>query len=221
LGASTNLTANGGSNYLWNPGNSTSNPYTVSPASTQIYTLSGTNNYGCADTAYVTVTVNTVDTSVTAGPVTLTSNQTGTATYQWIDCNNGNAAISGQTSQTFIASANGSYAVIATANGCTDTSACYIITSVGIVKYSVTGNAIIVYPNPSSGNFGITLFSAKEAPLRIELSDAIGQTVFADVMKANVGENKIVIADKNLAKGIYLLRVDIGENKYLNKVIVQ
>jgi hypothetical protein len=220
LGNSTNLTAGGGSNYLWNPGNSSNNPYTVSPAATQIYTLSGDNTYGCADTAHITITVNSVDTSVTTGPVTLTSNQAG-GTYQWIDCNNGNAAISGQTSQTFIASANGSYAVIATANGCTDTSACYIITSVGIVEHSINGNAIIVYPNPNSGNFGITLYSAKEASLRIELSDAIGQTVFADVMKVNVGENKIAIADKNLAKGIYLLKVDIGENRYLNKVIVQ
>jgi tRNA-binding EMAP/Myf-like protein len=89
------------------------------------------------------------------------------------------------------------------------------------VEHSINGNAIIVYPNPNSGNFGITLYSAKEASLRIELSDAIGQTVFADVMKVNVGENKIAIADKNLAKGIYLLKVDIGENRYLNKVIVQ
>jgi hypothetical protein len=219
-GDSVSLTASGGSSYLWNPGNSTNNPYWVSPAATTVYTLSGPNTYGCADTGTVTVTVNSADTSVAVSAITLTSNQAG-AVYQWIDCGNGNAAISGQTSQSYTATANGSYAVIVTANGCTDTSACYIITSVGLPGLFANGSSMSIYPNPTSGNFEINFSSAKKASLRIEFLNAIGQTVFTDITSVMQGENKIAIADKNLSNGIYLLIVDSAEGRFMTKVVVQ
>jgi len=55
-GEHSTLTATGGTTYLWNTG-STSNPLTVSPNSTTIYTVTGTS-LGCTGTAVSTVTVN-------------------------------------------------------------------------------------------------------------------------------------------------------------------
>ncbi|HEX7414268.1 MAG TPA: hypothetical protein VF411_09500, partial [Bacteroidia bacterium] len=59
-GASTNLTAGnagGASTYTWNTG-STANPYNVSPGTTTVYTVTGTqNSTGCENTATATVTV--------------------------------------------------------------------------------------------------------------------------------------------------------------------
>jgi hypothetical protein len=63
--------------------------------------------------------------------LTLESNNSG-GTYSWVDCNNGYSAISGETSQSFTAVANGSYAVIVTEENCSDTSACFIIDEVGL-----------------------------------------------------------------------------------------
>ena len=58
-GSSTTLYGNGASSYVWNP-NPTGTPgqsFLVSPASTSTYTVVGTNNYGCGNTARRVVTV--------------------------------------------------------------------------------------------------------------------------------------------------------------------
>jgi hypothetical protein len=55
----------------------------------------------------------------------------GGASYQWVDCDNGNAPIGGATGQTFVPSVTGNYAVEVTVGGCTETSGCESITVVG------------------------------------------------------------------------------------------
>ena len=60
-GQSVTLTASGAQSYSWSPptGLNTTTGSTViaSPDTTTVYTVTGTNTYGCADVAYVTVTV--------------------------------------------------------------------------------------------------------------------------------------------------------------------
>lgn len=89
------LTASGGTAYSWTDGtsNSTSNPLTVSPASTTTYTVTGYNAQGCKSSTEHTVYVSelpviVVNPNINVCPgrtVTLTVNQTGgsTATFQW------------------------------------------------------------------------------------------------------------------------------------------
>jgi Secretion system C-terminal sorting domain/FG-GAP-like repeat len=50
------------------------------------------------------------------------------ATYQWIDCNNSNLPIAGETDQTFVALTSGNYAAEISLNGCNITSDCYDVT---------------------------------------------------------------------------------------------
>src|SRR5690606_3645392 len=52
----------------------------------------------------------------------------GGATYQWLDCNNGNLPIGGATGQTYVPVVTGNYAVQVTIGGCTETSGCELIT---------------------------------------------------------------------------------------------
>ena len=105
------------------------------------YTWTTTGNYldtianmaGCDSVLTIDLTINSVDNSVTQlDDITLESN-TSNATYQWVDCEDGYAAIVGETNQDFVAGSNGNYAVIVTENGCSDTSACYVINQVGII----------------------------------------------------------------------------------------
>jgi gliding motility-associated-like protein len=63
IGTSTDLTASGGVSYVWSPSTSLNCPTcqntTANPSQTTVYCVQGTDANGCADTACMTVTVNT------------------------------------------------------------------------------------------------------------------------------------------------------------------
>ena len=88
---------------------------------------------------------------------------------------NGNAAIVGETAQSFTATITGNYAVVVTENSCTDTSACTFVQVVGLPEFGLN-NEVIVHPNPTSGevtiDFGSTLNNVS-----VRVLDAIGREI--------------------------------------------
>ncbi len=70
---------------------------------------------------------------VTQNANVLTADQ-ASATYQWLDCNNTYSPIPNATNQTFTPSITGNYAVEITLNGCSDTSACFLVDYTGITE---------------------------------------------------------------------------------------
>jgi len=151
--------------YTWIDGNT----YT-SNNNTATFNIVGGAANGCDSLVTLDLTINTVDTGTTTDGITITSNATG-ASYQWLDCDNSLASISGETGQSFTPSSNGNYAVEVTINACTDTSSCTAITPVGVIENHF-GNSLIVYPNPSNGNINIVL-------------GAIYPTIITKVLSAN------------------------------------
>jgi hypothetical protein len=71
-------------------------------------------------------------TAVTQNNNTLTA--VANASYQWLDCNNGNQPIANATGQIFVAPNPGSYSVQITENGCTQTSACIEVLVTSVTK---------------------------------------------------------------------------------------
>ena len=93
LGDSTVLTAFGAENYLWSTGETTDS-IIVAPTVTTTYSVTGTNQYGCTDTASITVivtppvtTLPTVITSPVTNVTPTTATCGGNVTY------NGNATV--------------------------------------------------------------------------------------------------------------------------------
>ena len=89
IGATTTLTASGGTTYQWSPGGQTSASITVQPNTTTQYILTATDGNGCQATDTVRVTVNNLP-AVNAGPdysicngssIALTAS--GAQNYQW------------------------------------------------------------------------------------------------------------------------------------------
>ena len=72
-----------------------------------------------------------VDMNVTQTVVTLTADQNN-ATYQWIDCDNNNSLILGETNQSYTPTLTGNYAVEVTLNGCTSVSECVLVDFTGV-----------------------------------------------------------------------------------------
>jgi gliding motility-associated-like protein len=90
LGAATTLTANGAASYTWNPGALASNPVTVAPTSSTIYTVDALSAFGCTNSQTVSVTVNPIPSlSVTANSNPICSGNSATLTasgatsYSW------------------------------------------------------------------------------------------------------------------------------------------
>jgi hypothetical protein len=189
----------------------------------QIYTTSGLktaiipNAVGCDSTITIELTVfytNDLDLSISQTGNTLTANATG-ATYQWVDCDNGNVIISGETNQSFTPSVSGNYAVIITQNGCTDTSACQSMTVVSTEDFSTTLEMTRIYPNPNTGSFTVA-FGMQLNNATINVTDVLGKTVYSS--QASGDKHNIQLDE---AKGIYFVSIQTeqGERATLKLVV--
>jgi hypothetical protein len=162
------------------------------------YTATFTAASGCDSVVTLDLAVDTVEAfTVSKSLATLTAT-TLTADYQWLDCDN-DTLITGATSATFVATTNGSYAVIVTQNGCSDTSACVTVDSLGIGINEHTNGALKeVYPNPSQGVFTVELKKATT----LFVFDITGEEVYREQVRA--GKSQLNL--QTLSDGIYYLR---------------
>ena len=191
--------------YLWIDGNT----YTVSNNSAT-HTL--TNAAGCDSVVTLNLTINTVDSSVTQNGIILTADAAG-AGYQWLDCDNSFSIISGETNQSFTTTANGNFAVEITLNGCVDTSACYSVTSVGIIENSF-GNGLLIYPNPTGGNFSIDLGSNYQT-VTITMTDVNGKVI----LSKTYNESQLLNLKLEEPAGVYLLIIESKDKKAVIRLV--
>jgi hypothetical protein len=173
-------------------------------------TVIANNACGSSTAQTLAITVNPLPVvTVSNNANTLTVNQAG-ATYQWIDCNNNNAPISGATNQSFTPTTGGSYAVVVTLNGCVDTSACQTVTIAGIDTEALSKQVFSIYPNPNRGNF--TIQSTKGGVF--ELIDVTGK-----VINTYTITNTQQTVNENIPAGMYFVREK--ESGTIQKLVVQ
>ncbi len=179
-------------------GSYTLNGQTYSASGTYTQVIPNANN--CDSTITLNLTINNVNTTVTASGIVLTATQSG-ATYQWINCDNNDAPIAGATIQSFTPIQNGNYAVTITANGCTETSDCIPVNSVGIE--SVEQNGWAVYPNPGNGIFTVSSAQIFNNVL-IEVYSPLGQLIYSTI---HSGQNSIINLNEQ-PNGVYILNIN-------------
>lgn len=140
---------------------------------------------------------------------TMTANQSGLI-YQWLDCDNNYATISGANSQTYVAISNGNYAVEITNNSCIDTSNCMAVTTLSIDDLNLN-SAVSVYPNPTNGKISV---SADFNIYEISVVNIIGETIhsFNDTKEIDLTA---------LANGYYQLILSTEKGKIAKKILIQ
>ncbi|MGB1032049.1 MAG: T9SS type A sorting domain-containing protein, partial [Flavobacteriales bacterium] len=97
------------------------------------------------------------------------------AEYQWLDCDDGNEPIEGATDQSYAVTWTGNYALEVTENGCSSTSDCMEVLTVGVTDKNVN-NALHLYPNPTKGDVFIEFGQAQEK-VEITLLDLTGRII--------------------------------------------
>ena len=204
------LYGSGAVSYTWDNNVTDGVPFT--PASTMSYVVTGTDSNGCEDSDTVTIIVNTVNVSTSVLNETITS-LAGGASYQWINCSN-NMPIAGATAQSYTATANGSYAVIVTESGCSDTSACQTISSVGIEQVSAA-TEFSVYPNPSGGQ--VTVTTGNVVAYELSVVDLTGKTL--ERMKP--AGTQVAIDLGAYPAGVYFIRIHTEGGVFTEKVVKQ
>jgi len=190
-----------------------------SPSGNYIWVSSGIyrdtipNSNGCDSviTFNLTIVQNDIITTVTQTNELLVSDQNGADSYQWIDCDNDNAPISGATSQSYTATSNGNYAVIVTMGVCSSTSSCYTVSSIGINDIEKTNFRI--FPNPVTSIFQID--NKYNENILIKIKDVLGKTI----IDITVNKKVVNIDMTNQRNGIYFVSIENTEGIYIQKII--
>jgi hypothetical protein len=183
------------------------------------YTSSGTyfdtipNAAGCDSLITFNLTINTVsDLSTSIFGNTITANNS-LASYQWLDCNNNFTVISGATSSNFTPIVNGNYAVELTENGCIDTTACVMVTIVGVFDNEYN-NQLKIYPNPTTSKLNI-VFGYDEKDVIVIVRNALGQ----EIERRNYAFPKQIEFTIDFQPGIYLVEIIYNMERKVFKII--
>lgn len=206
--SSENIDVCSGESHTYPDGTTSSN---ITANESHTSTLTAAN--GCDSTVVTNINVLALpDNTITTSGLTLFSNQQ-IATYQWLDCNNGNAPISGETGQSFTATTNGSYAVEVTYNGCTVTSSCTEVNQVGIIENSFEAS-LSVFPNPTDGQLSIVLGKPYEN-LQLELTDLSGKNIW----NQSFTQNSVIDLEINEPAGAYILILTSGSERAMLRLV--
>lgn len=183
-------------------------------ATSGVYFATLTNESGCDSGVVLNLTINnTPEREVSLSGETLSVSEA--QSYQWVDCKQNFAHVSGATSQTFTPAASGNFAVIVTTNDCSDTSDCVAVeVKVGINELGI-GNRLQLYPNPADSRVTLqTEWALKNAT--ISIVNILGQVVqqqsakYGNVFTLNMGD---------YVSGIYFVEVVEGGNKVRMKMV--
>jgi Subtilase family/GEVED domain/Secretion system C-terminal sorting domain len=131
-------------------------------------------------------------------------------------------SISGAVNQTDTAIFSGVYTdVINDASGCLLVSNSINFISTGTVDLSGASIGLTVSPNPNAGVFLLTFNFATQDNLSVSLLNTLGQEVYLSVFPDFVGPFSKTIDGGALASGMYVLKIQHGNDVFVRKILVR
>ena len=212
-----------GSNLLWytaatgGTGSTTApTPSTLTSGSISYYVSQ--NLCGEGSRAAIVVNINAIPT-ITVNSLTVCGGHTATLTasggnsYLWSDNET-------TTSISFVPTAGTSYTVTGTVSGCSSSAVAKVDMCTGISEITNT-QSVFVFPNPSNGEFTVSISNTNFNSLNITVVNMLGQEVYNASLKNNNSNFITGIKLDNLSDGIYYLRLNIGTDVIIQKLIIQ
>ena len=195
--------------YVWIDGST----YTTNN-NTAKYIISGGASSGCDSVITLNLTINSIDNTTTTTGITISANLSGVS-YTWLDCGNGNSIISGETSQSYTPTANGSYAVIVDNGSCSDTSNCVTIASTELKEFEIIN--INLFPNPALNEISIVLKNKLNKNSNVSILNVVGK----EIININNYTSGTLINIEILTNGIYFIKVNQNNKIYTKRFVKQ
>ncbi len=221
------LTATGGIGYTWSPSTdlsaTTGATVSANPTVTTTYTVTGANSVGCTATQPVTVTVKPTPVLTITTPDTLCEGDTATLSvsggnsYTWSPAT-GLSATTG-TSVNANPTSTITYQITGTgANGCSSVDSTILDVKscvTGIAQLAAKNNNLLIYPNPSSGQFKVNL-NDNQADYTVEVYNVLGEKIYQSVLS-----NSQDVIDLSIQPtGMYFIYLKSNEGVEVAKVLV-
>ena len=169
------------------------------------------NSTGCDSVLTINLTVTSLDLSIINNANVLVALEPS-ATYQWLNCTNGYAQVSGATMQAFTPSSNGQYAVELKKASCVDTSGCISVSGLAVLDQDLSH--FKVYPNPIKEAFFIDL-SNSTSEVSVRIVDAIGKEIYRNSYDTAALQR----LELNAPRGIYYLELKPNDKRFVRKLI--
>lgn len=114
----------------------------------------------------------------------------------------------------------GDYTVTVTSNSGCSTMVTYTVGNSNSVSTGNTSNPVVMslYPNPARDQFVLTYNFASNAPVLLQMTNALGEQVLQTVLPSNHGQELIDI--NHLARGVYFVNVSDGNTSQTVKLII-
>lgn len=179
----------------------------------EIWTAVDINNNCAIFSDTLNVNITEVDTNITSQPNGLLATNQHASGFQWLDCENNYALLTGAINELYEPDSAGTYAVQVVENGCTDTSACYVF---DLPDDTVSPSGIFqIFPNPNHGVFTVD-FGEIYTNVGLTIYNAIGQKVW----HSNYSNTLTVDLDiSKMAAGVYTIEKKVGDKRALVKIV--
>lgn len=152
-----------------------------------------------------------VDNGISQTVTTLTANQ-ASASYQWINCDT-ESPISGATSQSYIPTVSGNFAVEITSGTCTELSECIEFNTLGLDDF--LASEVKIFPNPVKSYLNVEISNNSDS-VALDLFDVSGKLILQKQMSK---DDSMSLQMKNMPSGIYFLKVSSSDKTGTYKIV--
>jgi hypothetical protein len=223
-GSSVILNGTNATSYTWTGG--VTNNVSFAAGTTQTYTVTGTDDNGCTNTSTLTVNVNPLPTVVfnfstdsvcdSYGMITLSGNSPAGGSFT------GNHVLGSSFNPQGVPLGN--YVITYTytdGNNCTNSATDNILVSGCLSIEDLDNSDLVLYPNPSTGKFYLSIKNSATGNINIFVVDMQGKMVYRSEQNKATDDFIKEIDISEEAPGIYFLHVLFDGGKEISKRIVK
>ena len=225
-GESITITGSGAQTYNWNTG-ATSASITVSPTNQTTYTVIGSNGVCQGSAVSTTISVNLAPVViagsdqtliVAGGTINFSNAGSGATSYSW-SFGDGTSSTLGSPSHTFTTA--GTYTVILTGTLGNCSSSDTITINVGYTGVEEVNleESVNLYPNPSNGEFNLSLNFPIEQYVEIRIFNTIGELLASRTMN-NTSSSVVEFNLNSNAEGFYFVNVKTANQSITKRISI-